>query len=168
MAFVFEYFSQHNIFLKVRLMRFKQFFILIVLDQLTRGVGRISRVDGFFLPLPYHQKDQNIMRDLTYLVLISDVLALELWGHHLHNNKVSLREDNFSLDSVINQQSSIKSGLLNQLDISCLDSCCIMSYLRLNTQVVLTITLQTQWQQFRSQQQQQTLFQNQYQNNLSA
>lgn len=56
-------------------MRFKQFFILIVLDQLTRGVRRISRVDGFFSPiaLPLERSEYYEGPDLfsAYLRCIS-------------------------------------------------------------------------------------------------
>lgn len=71
------------------------------MDQLTWDVRHISRVDVFFLTWLNHWKDQDIMRDLTFLELIPVVIAIELWGHDLQNKKVLFRVDNLSLVSVI-------------------------------------------------------------------
>lgn len=52
--------------------------LLIGLDQLTWVVWHMSRVDGFFLPMPNHWKDQDTIRDLTFLQLIPVVITIEL------------------------------------------------------------------------------------------
>lgn len=74
--------------------------------SIDMGCGAYFQGRWFFLPWPNHWKDQDIMRDLTFLELIPVVIAIELWGHDLQNKKVSFRVDNLSLVSVINKQSS--------------------------------------------------------------
>ena len=59
----------------------------------------------FFLPLISHWKDQDIMRDMTFLELIPVVLAIEIWGSELKNKKVLFHVDNLSLVTIINKQS---------------------------------------------------------------
>lgn len=93
-------------------------------------MGHISRVDGFCLPWPNHWKDQDIMRDLTFLELILVVIAIELWGHDLQNKKVSFRVDNLSLVSVINKQSSKNKRVMELVRHFVYR---LMSYLKLNT-----------------------------------
>ena len=58
-----------------------------------------------FLSWPSHRKDQNIMRDMTFLELIPVVFEIEIWGRVLKNKKGLFHVDNLSLVTIINKQS---------------------------------------------------------------
>ncbi|XP_062578413.1 uncharacterized protein LOC134240321 isoform X1 [Saccostrea cucullata] len=70
------------------------------------GCGAYFKGSWTFLAWPGEWKDQDIMRDITFLELVPVVLSIEIWGSCLQNKKVLFHIDNIGLVSVINKQTS--------------------------------------------------------------
>lgn len=70
------------------------------------GCGGYFRGSWFFLQLPAHWNNQDILRVMTFFRAYTCSISNRIMGIRLQHKKVQLHVDNLSLVSVINTQSS--------------------------------------------------------------